>query len=125
MPTRTATVYGIANCDTVKKARSWLDAQGIAYTFHDYKKSGVDAGTLADWCETQGWETLLNQGGTTFRKLSDAAKDGLTEKTAFTLMLKQPSMIKRPVVEFDGGLLVGFKPEQWATVLAQLKPGTA
>jgi arsenate reductase (glutaredoxin) len=118
--TRTVTVYGIANCDTVKKARTWLQAHDIAYTFHDYKKAGVDAATLADWCETLDWETLCNRAGTTFKKLPEAIKADLTEKTACTLMLAQPSMIKRPVVEYPGGLLVGFKPEAWTAAL--IKP---
>jgi arsenate reductase (glutaredoxin) len=115
-------LYGIPNCDTVKKARTWLQGHGITHTFHDYKKSGVDAASLAGWCETEGWETLLNQAGTTFRKLPEATKNSLTERTAFSLMLAQPSMIKRPVVEHEGGLLVGFKPEVWAAALAVQKP---
>jgi arsenate reductase (glutaredoxin) len=112
------TVYGIPNCDTVKKARAWLDNNGIAYSFHDYKKSGADPAKLAQWCDAQGWETVLNRAGTTFKQLPEADKAGLTQAKAITLMLAQPSMIKRPVVEHGSGLLIGFKPEQWDTVLA-------
>ena len=105
--------YGIPNCDTVKKARVWLDGQRIAYSFHDYKKAGADAGKLKAWCEAKGWETILNCAGTTFKKLPDADKVDLTEAKAIKLMLGQPSMIKRPVVEHPGGLLVGFKQPEW------------
>jgi Spx/MgsR family transcriptional regulator len=105
---------GIPNCDTVKKARAWLDGRGAAYTFHDYKKAGIDEARLRGWIATTGWEPLLNRAGTTFRKLPDADKAGLDADKAAALMLAQPSMIKRPVVEHDGGLLIGFKPEIWA-----------
>jgi arsenate reductase (glutaredoxin) len=107
------TFYGIPNCDTVKKARTWLDARGIVFSFHDYKKAGADAAKLAAWCEVMGWETVLNRAGTTFKKLPDADKADLTQAKAIALMLAQPSMIKRPVVEHSGGLLVGFKPAEW------------
>ncbi len=110
-------VYGIPNCDTVKKARNWLDAKGLAYTFHDYKKEGADATRLAAWSRQAGWDVLLNRAGTTFKKLPDSDKTGLDEAKAIALMLASPSMIKRPVVEHPGGLLVGFKPEQWEAVL--------
>lgn len=110
----TITLYGIPNCDTVKKARVWLDGQGIAYTFHDYKKAGADAGKLADWVAKAGWEKVLNRAGTTFRKLDEADKAGLDADKAVALMVAQPSMIKRPIVEHPGGLLVGFKPDEWA-----------
>jgi arsenate reductase (glutaredoxin) len=106
-------LYGIPNCDTVKKARVWLDAKGIAYAFHDYKKAGADAVKLAAWCDAAGWETVLNGAGTTFKKLPDADKVGLSQAKAIKLMLDQPSMIKRPVVEHPGGLLVGFKLPEW------------
>ncbi|MCB5425671.1 ArsC family reductase [Altererythrobacter sp. CC-YST694] len=109
--------YGIPNCDTVKKARSWLDGQGIAYTFHDYKKEGADAAKLEGWAGIVGWEKLLNRAGTTFRKLPDEAKQDLDTAKAIALMVEQPSMIKRPVVEYPGGLLVGFKVEDWAAAL--------
>lgn len=112
------TLYGIPNCDTVKKARGWLDGQGIAYAFHDYKKAGADAGKLNAWCAAKGWETILNRAGTTFKKLPDADKAGLDQAKAVKLMLDQPSMIKRPVVEHAGGLLVGFKEAEWAAALS-------
>jgi arsenate reductase (glutaredoxin) len=110
-------LYGIPNCDTVKKARNWLEGQGIAYVFHDYKKAGVDAGKLKNWCAANGWETILNRAGTTFKKLPDADKAGLDQAKAIALMLDQPSMIKRPVVEHPGGLLVGFKLPEWEAAL--------
>ena len=107
------TLYGIPNCDTVKKARAWLGDAGIAYDFHDYKKAGIDEGRLRRWAAEAGWEKLLNRSGTTFRKLPEQDKDGLTEKKAIALMMAQPSMIKRPVLDVGGKLLVGFKPEQY------------
>ena len=112
------TLYGIKNCDTMKKARAWLDAHGIAYAFHDYKSAGIAREKLARWADKVGWETLLNRAGTTFRKLPDGRKTGLTEARALKLMLEQPSMIKRPVLEPGGGkLLVGFKPEDYKAAL--------
>jgi arsenate reductase len=109
------TIYGIKNCDTMKKARAWLDAHKVGYAFHDYKTAGIDRGKLEGWAGKVGWETLLNKAGTTFRKLPDKDKEGLTEKKAIGLMLAQPSLIKRPVLELAGGkLMVGFKPEQYA-----------
>src|SRR5215213_2422640 len=108
------TIYGIKNCDTMKKARAVLDGRGVAYTFHDYKTAGIERGKLEGWARKAGWEALLNKSGTTFRKLPDMDKEGLTEKKALALMLAQPSMIKRPVLELGGGnLLIGFKPEQY------------
>lgn len=112
----TITLYGIPNCDTVQRARAWLDAAGVAYVFHDYKKAGIDAATLCGWAGDVGWEVLLNRAGTTFKKLPDADKAGLDEAKAIALMVAQPSMIKRPVVTGAGGLLVGFKPDVWAGV---------
>ena len=108
------TIYGIKNCDTMKKARAWLDKHGVAYSFHDYKTEGIGKERLARWSKIAGWETLLNRAGTTFRKLPEADKANLTEKKAMTLMLAQPSMIKRPVLEVGSKLLVGFKPENYA-----------
>jgi arsenate reductase len=108
------TVYGIKACDTMKKARAWLDDHGVAYTFHDYKTQGIDAATLQRWSGLVGWESLLNRAGTTFRKLPDAARADLTEARAIALMLAQPSMIKRPVLDRNGELTVGFKPELYA-----------
>ena len=107
-------IYGIKNCDTMKKARAWLDKHGIDYAFHDYKTAGVEREKLERWAKKVGWEALLNRAGTTFRKLPDKDKDGLTEKKVVALMLKQPSMIKRPVLELGAGkLLVGFAPESY------------
>jgi arsenate reductase len=108
-----ATIYGIKNCDTMKKARAWLDARKVAYAFHDYKVAGIDRATLEGWVKTLGWEMLLNRAGTTFRKLPDADKAGITERKAIALMLAQPSMIKRPVLEAKGRLVIGFRPEAY------------
>jgi Spx/MgsR family transcriptional regulator len=108
------TLYGIKACDTMKKARDWLDARGVAYAFHDYKAAGIDRASLERWCAQAGWETLLNRAGTTFRKLPEAQKAGLDARKAVALMLDQPSMIKRPVLEGEGRLIVGFKPEVYA-----------
>ncbi len=108
------TIYGIKNCDTMKKARAWLDTHGVEYGFHDYKASGIDAATLGRWAAEVGWETLLNRAGTTFRKLPDAQKNDLTERKAIALMMEQPSMIKRPVLQVGKRILVGFKPEIYA-----------
>jgi arsenate reductase len=105
------TIYGIKNCDTMKKARSWLERHGVQYEFHDYKASGIAAALLTRWAGEVGWETLLNRAGTTFRKLPDAQKSDLTERKALALMLEQPSMIKRPVLETNGRIVVGFKPD--------------
>lgn len=112
------TLYGIPNCDTVKKARVWLDGRGIAYAFHDYKKAGAQAGKLAEWCAAAGWDKVLNRAGTTFRKLPDADKADLDAGKAVALMAANPSCIKRPIVEHPGGLLVGFKEAEWAAALA-------
>ena len=106
-------IYGIKNCDTMKKAFTWLDKHKVEYSFHDYKKQGIDRARLEKWVKSQGWAVLLNRAGTTFKKLPDADKDGLTEKKAIALMLAQPSMIKRPVVEKGAKLLVGFKPDEY------------
>lgn len=113
----TLTMYGIKNCDTIKKARGWLDAHGLAYAFHDYKAAGVDPARLALWLDVLGWEVLLNRAGTTFRKLPDEAKQNLDAAKAAALMLAQPSMIKRPILEYPGGLLAGFAPERYARAL--------
>jgi len=112
------TIYGIKNCDTMKKARAFLDKKGVDYAFHDYKSAGIEKEKLEAWATKAGWETLINRAGTTFRKLPDKDKKGLTEKKALALMVKQPSMIKRPVLELGGGrLLVGFKPEEYEAAL--------
>jgi arsenate reductase (glutaredoxin) len=107
----TITLYGIPNCDTVKKARVYLDGRGVAYHFHDYKKAGVQEADLKRWTKSVGWEKLLNKAGTTFKKLADSDKADIDEKKAIALMLANPSMIKRPVVEGDKTLLVGFNPQ--------------
>ena len=112
-----ATIYGIKNCDTMKKARLWLDEHGVDYAFHDYKVSGIDREHLQRWCTDAGWETVLNRAGTTFRQLPNEAKADLDPEKAIALMLAQPSMIKRPVLEADGKLLIGFKPEIYAAEL--------
>lgn len=109
--------YGIPNCNTVKKAREWLDEHGIAYTFHDYKKEGAYPEMLRDWAGAVGWEALLNKRGTTFRKLPEADKAGLDESKAVQLMAANPSMIKRPVVIYANGLLVGFDSDSWDAAL--------
>ncbi len=112
------TIYGIKNCDTMKKARAWLGKKGVGYDFHDYKVKGIDKAKLEGWAQKAGWETLINRAGLTFKKLPDKDKQGLTEKKAIALMLRQPSMIKRPVLELGGGrLLVGFKPEEYAAAV--------
>jgi arsenate reductase len=111
-------VYGIPNCDTVKKARGWLDARGIAYAFQDYKKQGADPGKLKQWVAAKGWETVLNRRGTTFRALSEADKADIDAAKAVALMQAHPSTIKRPVVEHGGGLLVGFNEAEWEQALA-------
>ncbi len=113
------TLYGIKNCDTMKKARAWLDGRGIAYTFHDYKTAGIEKARLEAWVAQLGWEALLNRAGTTFRKLPDAEKAGLTERKAIALMLAQPSMIKRPVLEKAGKITAGFRPELYEKVLGR------
>lgn len=107
-------LYGIPNCDTVKKARTFLEAHGLAYTFHDYKKAGADAAKLAGWCEAAGWEKVLNRAGTTFKKLPEADKTDLDAAKAVAVMAANPSCIKRPIVEYAGGILVGFKEADWA-----------
>jgi arsenate reductase len=111
------TLYGIPNCDTVKKARTWLDAQGIAYAFYDYKKAGADPAKLTQWCQAAGWEKVLNRAGTTFRKLPEADRADLDCAKAVALMAANPSCIKRPIVEHPGGLLVGFKEPEWTAAL--------
>ena len=111
MPAKSVTMYGIKNCDTMKKARSWLDKHGVEYAFHDYKAEGVAKSDLEKWSKAVGWEILLNRAGTTFRKLPDKDKENVTEKKALALMLAQPSMIKRPVLDVGGKLTVGFRPE--------------
>jgi len=111
-------LYGIKACDTMKKARTWLDQQGLSYSFHDYKSAGIDRAHLQAWCEEHGWQTVLNRAGTTFRKLDDAQKADLDQAKAIELMLAQPSMIKRPVLDLGDKTLIGFKPDTYAAELA-------
>ncbi|WP_439861266.1 ArsC family reductase [Pseudomonas sp. MBLB4136] len=112
------TLFGIKACDTMKKARTWLDEHGVDYAFHDYKALGIDRERLQQWCEEHGWETILNRAGTTFRKLDEAQKADLDQAKAIELMLAQPSMIKRPVLDLGDKTLVGFKPERYAAALS-------
>jgi Spx/MgsR family transcriptional regulator len=111
------TIYGIKNCDTMKRARGWLERHGVDYTFHDYKIAGIERGLLERWISEVGWEQLLNKSGTTFRRLPDAAKADLDQKKAIDLMLAQPSMIKRPVIQIDEQLLVGFRADAYERAL--------
>jgi arsenate reductase len=115
---KAVTIYGIRNCDTMKKARAWLAERGVAYDFHDYKTAGIERGVLEGWVREFSWETLLNRAGTTFRALPEEDKEGLTAQKAIALMAAQPSMIKRPVLDLGGRLLVGFKPEQYEKAFA-------
>lgn len=108
------TVYGIKNCDTMKKVRRWLDEHNVAYDFHDYKKEGVDEKSLRGWCKKLGWETLLNRRGTTWRKLPDKVKDNIDEKTAIKIMLEQPSIIKRPLIKTGNQFIVGFDEQKYS-----------
>ena len=110
------TIHGIKNCDTMKKARTWLESHDIEYGFHDYKTQGIDRETLEEWVERVGWEVLLNRAGTTFRGLPDAKKQDLDARKAVALMLEQPSMIKRPVLAQGKTLLVGFSPETYSNL---------
>ncbi|WP_296722639.1 arsenate reductase [Erythrobacter sp.] len=111
-------LYGIPNCDTVKKARVWLDAQGRDYAFHDYKKEGADPDRVATWIAAAGLDTVVNRKGTTYRKLSDADKAAAADShTAVAFLVQQPSIIKRPIVEYSGGILVGFKEDEWSAAL--------
>ncbi len=119
------TIYGIPNCDTTKKARAWLAAKGIAHDFHDYKIAGIDHAYLKRWAKEVGWEILFNRAGTTFRGLSDADKVGIDEAKAIALMLEHTSLIKRPVLESDGPLLVGFKPEIYEGALGSMRRSTS
>ncbi len=112
----TTTLYGIRNCDTMKKARTWLDGHAVDYRFHDYKTNGIDRAHLSGWCSALGWETVLNRAGTTFRKLPDADRQDLDAEKAIALMLANPSMIKRPILDRDGALAAGFRPEVYDTL---------
>lgn len=113
------TIYGIKNCDTMKKARTWLDEHQVAYEFHDYKAAAIDRAHLERWCRELGWERVLNHSGTTFRKLPEAQRESVNEKRAIELMLAQPSMIKRPILEHGDKLVAGFKPAEYVSVFEQ------
>lgn len=115
--TMASTLYGIKNCDTVKKARAWLDAKGVDYDFHDYKSAGIDEARLRSWVGEFGWEKVLNRAGTTFRKLPEAARADLDADKAVALMLAQPSMIKRPMLDLGDRRLLGFKADEYARAL--------
>ena len=116
----TITIYGIKNCDTMKKAFAWLDKNGVDYAFHDYKKEGADKTTLERWSKKLGWESVINRAGMTFRKLPEKDKEGLNEGKAIKLMLAQPSMIKRPILDLGGGkLLAGFKPDEYKAAIGK------
>ena len=115
----TTTLYGIRNCDTMKKAFTWLESHGIAYDFHDYKKVGVTKAQLTAWCKTAGWEKVINRAGPTFRKLPDEDKEGLNQTKAIALMMGNPSMIKRPILENGATLEIGFKPERYTELFGK------
>jgi arsenate reductase (glutaredoxin) len=119
--TVTTTIHGIKSCDTMQKAFAWLDKHHVAYAFHDYKKSGITKAALTQWCKATGWERVLNRAGTTFRKLPDADKQNLDQEKAIALMLANPSMIKRPVLDTGGTIEIGFKPERYAAVFSAQK----
>ncbi len=114
-----AVIYGIKNCNTMKKAFAWLDEHGVDYTFHDYRKGGVERARLQRWCDRAGWQTVLNRAGTTFRKLPDKAKANLDKSKAIALMLEQSSMIKRPVLETGDKIEIGFTPERYASLFGE------
>lgn len=113
------TLYGIKNCDTMKKAWGWLDAHKVPYVFHDYRVSGIDKAHLEDWCRELGWEKVLNKGSTTFRELPEADRQGLDEQKAIALMLAQPTMIKRPVLDLGDRRILAFKPDVYDAAFAK------
>ena len=114
----TITMFGIPNCDTIKKAKKWLEAEGIEFEFHDYRKQGITEELVTSFFAELGWERVLNKRGTTYRQLSQEQKDTLTEQTAITLLVEQPAMIKRPILKVDGKLHIGFKADQYAAIFA-------
>ncbi|WP_172379895.1 ArsC family reductase [Vibrio sp. Vb339] len=114
----TITMFGIPNCDTIKKAKKWLEAEGIEFEFHDYRKQGITEELVKSFCSELGWELVLNKRGTTYRQLSQEQKDTLTEEKAVTLLVEQPAMIKRPILKVEGKLHIGFKADQYATIFA-------
>ena len=124
-PEMPVTIYGIPNCDTTKKARAWLTAEGVPHDFHDYKVAGIDRGRLKRWAREVGWEVLLNRAGTTFCGLPESNKQVLGEGKAIDLMLAHPSLIKRPVLDIDGHIIVGFKPEIYESALGSMRRSTS
>ncbi|MEX3073735.1 ArsC family reductase [Vibrio alginolyticus] len=112
----TTTMFGIPNCDTIKKAKKWLEAEGIAYEFHDYRKQGVDAALVTEFCDALGWEVVLNKRGTTFRQLTQEQKDSLNQENAIKLLVENPAMIKRPILKVNDQLHIGFKADQYTTI---------
>lgn len=114
MSAATVTLYGITTCDTVRKARAWLDDKGVAYRFHDFRKEGLDAARLNGWLDALGWEAVLNRAGTSFRALPEADRTGLDRDRAAALILANPTLVKRPVLETHGAVTIGFKPELYA-----------
>ncbi len=114
----TITMFGIPNCDTIKKAKKWLDAENISYDFHDYRKQGIDQSMVEDFCQALGWENVLNKRGTTYRQLTQEQKDSLNETTAVALLVEQPAMIKRPILRVENQLYIGFKAEQYSNIFS-------
>lgn len=112
----TVTMFGIPNCDTIKKAQKWLEAENITFDFHDYRKQGIDAALVTEFCNALGWEQVLNKRGTTYRQLSQEQKDSLNPETAITLLVENPAMIKRPIIKVEDQLFIGFKADQYATI---------
>ncbi len=110
------TVFGIKNCDTVRKARRWLDGHAVEYSFHDVRSDGLSRAQLESWVQTLGWENLLNRRGTTWRKLPEAVRDNINKRVAVKLMLEQPAIIKRPVLDLDNSLHLGFSEETWTNL---------
>jgi len=115
----TTTMYGIPNCDTIKKARKWLEAEGIEYQFHDYRKQGINSELVKEFCASLGWENVLNKRGTTYRQLSQEQKNSLTEQNAIELLVEHPAMIKRPILNHNGQLHLGFKADSYSAIFAQ------
>ncbi|WGV99562.1 ArsC family reductase [Vibrio sp. YMD68] len=112
----TVTMYGIPNCDTIKKAKKWLEANGIEYTFHDYRKQGIDTELVTHFCDGLGWELVLNKRGTTYRQLSPEQKEAINADTAIALLVEHPAMIKRPILNANGSLHIGFKADQYQSI---------
>ncbi|MBW3694399.1 ArsC family reductase [Vibrio sp. T187] len=114
----TITMFGIPNCDTIKKAKKWLQVENVEFDFHDYRKQGIDETLVKTFCSELGWETVLNKRGTTYRQLTQEQKDSLNEQTAITLLVEQPAMIKRPILKVDGQYHIGFKADQYSAIFS-------